>query len=789
MSNVRYWLFAASALVCVIGLSVSPAPGQDIDLGGFGVSDDDGGTSSVDETTPTDPGSSPDSVDGMDQTGTIDIDTMGGDVSADVPEAGDDLRRQASEFFEDFIHYSRLARLDLAAANGQKFAEAALDPETILDVVESSPYDDDYVRDLTRMQGMKSEQAQQANIADIALAVEQKIDQARIAVVRNPQRIREEIAKLDDGLRPRLNATRRLKVAGEYAAPYMLQVIRGSSTEDQKLRPYVLEAMVDVGRPLVVPLCEALGSIGSVAQQDVARVLARIGYPIALPYLRARLADERTTAEAVAAMTEALQTIGRPRGIGPDAAPATLFLMLAEDYYDGRASLILEPEAAYNAMWHVGSDGRLTYRRVPTAVFGDVMAMRSARRALRHDPDLSPAMSLWVAANFRRENNLPAGMTDPSYGEQMRSPHFYAVLSGPSHLKPALSRAMADRDIALSLDVVRALQATAGTRSLTDDADAVLTALNYPHRRVRFEMALVVAEAGPHESFEGSGRVVPVLAEAVRQGDRRIAVVLAPDQARANQLAATVREAGDFEVLIGRSLGEVVDALATVSGVDVVVGHLGPQSAGQLIAARANNYKLQGAPLVVAAAPGELSSLNDMFASMADVVVVPGDAGQQQMTSALGQALQSMGTEPLTPEQAEQYATDALAMLRELSLTDSPVFDVVGAQSAVIDALDDARDAVASGAAGVLATLGTDAAQQALADAALATDRGTTLRITMLDSVAQNARAFGSRLTQVQKDKLLSLVRDATGDLADAAARAHGALNLPTAHGVQMIVQ
>jgi hypothetical protein len=50
-----------------------------------------------------------------------------------------------------------------------------------------------------------------------------------------------------------------------------------------------------------------------------------------------------------------------------------------------------------------------------------------------------------------------------------------------------------------------------------------------------------------------------------------------------------------------------------------------------------------------------------------------------------------------------------------------------------------------------------------------------------------SARRFGSKAEQRHVDGLLQLVMNSTGDSADAAARLHGALNLPSANAVKLI--
>jgi hypothetical protein len=694
----------------------------------------------------------------------------------------------AVQDWKDFIHYSRIARLDLAAAHGRQFLAAKLDPAAMLEIVEGSVYGKNYEKDLQRMINMKGPGVADSGIVDVAKAVDEAIDAAKVAVIRNPSRIREEIAKLDDSLRARTNATRRLKEAGEYAAPQMIEMLTGEAKDAKQLRPYVIEAAVEVGRPVVVPFAEVIHMLPAVAQQDVARILARIGYPASLPYLKRLMESGKLDEATQQVVAKAFAQIASSREIAADSRAADLFLGLAEDYYAGQSSLILDPDASHNLRWVVDDRANLTYQRIPTAVFGDVMAMQAARRSLQLDADLAEALSLWVAANFRRENHLPEGEPDPSYGREMRSPAFYAMTAGPNHIKPVLARAVSDADARLALDAVRALAATAGTDSLTTEAGAVLRALNYPDARVRYETAFAVAKANPSESFEGAGRVIPVLAEAVRQTGEPVALVIAEDQSKRNQLTALVDKAG-YDVLAGATLEEVEGALTRIPTADLIVLHDDAAYVNAFSVARRGSYKVSATPVVILSMPGELVGLTRMFADDASVVVIDGGANEAQVTEAMKQATASMSGGELTADENEAYAVQALALLSDLAIKRSPVFDVSLATDSLIEALGDDREAVMLGAGGVLSLIGSETAQQAVADAALSDRTRTRLRVELLADLADSAKRFGNLLTERQVAQMNAIIVESDGDLADAAAEAYGALDLPTAQSVNQITK
>lgn len=701
------------------------------------------------------------------------------EVSTESPQ----VDAQALNHWKDFIHYSRIARLDLAEGYAKALIDMKLDHQAVLNVVELSPYAKTYEKDLIRMKQMDGP------IAKVAADVEEMIEAAKISVIRNPVRIRSEIEKLGGQLRQNRLATQRLAQAGEYAAPELVRAIIGRDQSDEALRPYVIEAMTQIGRPLVVPLCEALPTISAAAQQDVARILARIGYPSAMPYLKELVDSGKLDPQTQAVLAASYEQIAQNRQITTEHSAAQLFYLLAEDYYAARASLILEPGANYNVLWTANDRGDLNYQRIPTPVFHDVMAMRTARRALQLDPTQSQALSLWLAANFRRENNLPQGATDPSYGEEMRSPAFYAMLAGPTHIKPLLARAMNDRDANLALDAVAALAGTAGSGSLVTEADAVLSAMNYPDRRVRFETAIMIALSNPAEPFTGSGRVVPVLAEAVRQSARSRAMVVAEDQSTLNDLSARVRKAGQFEVLQAQSFEQLNEVLTTEAGTDLIVVQASQSFVNAFGVSRQSSYKLQATPMVVLAQPGDLTALNAMFRNDPATVVAASSATDEQLTAAVTQAMAIMAGDKIDAKASEAFAVRSLLVMRDLAINHNPVLDVSLAQAPLIEALGDSRADVVDGAGAVLALIESPVAQQAIAAAALDKSRNASLRVKLLDHLALSFRSFGLHLEEREVRHLQELVAGSSGNLADAAARAFGAASLPTALSTDLITK
>ena len=104
-------------------------------------------------------------------------------------------------------------------------------------------------------------------------------------------------------------------------------------------------------------------------------------------------------------------------------------------------------------------------------------------------------------------------------------------------------------------------------------------------------------------------------------------------------------------------------------------------------------------------------------------------------------------------------------------------------------AFSDQREQIVRKAGQVLELIDSQVAQLAVAEASLDAVRSEEVRISLLNSLAESAKHFGNKLGRIQLDNLLELIRSSDGDVALAAARAHGALTLPTGNVVEMIVK
>ncbi len=687
-----------------------------------------------------------------------------------------------ASLWNDFNHYVRIARPDLAAAAGDALLSRVDDPK-LLDIVEASDYED-YEKTLRRAERMPQ-------VETTATAIAERILAAQISRSRDPARIIADIQKLSEGMRTNLNAVERLRAAGQYSAPHLLAVLLDDRQE--KLHPYVIAAIAAIGRPMVYPLSIALPHLEPVPMGQVARVLAEIGYPEALPSLKQTLEAEDTDPTVRTVVQAAYEKLADQAP--PSISAADLYFLLSVRRYESSTAGPIpqvDQETGSGVVWRYDDEAGLIPIEVPGEIFGDALAMQAAKSALTLHRDMDEALSLWLMANLRRENRLPDGAEDLSYPKHLHPPQFYLEMAGPPRQHDVLNHALRDNDMNLALDAIAALSVTAGKAALIDqegDSGPLLRAISYPDRRVRFSAAFAVTDAQPKSQFPGSHRVVPVLAEAVRQSTVQYALVLAKDQESINLLISTLQSLG-FEAYGGMGVEDLADEVNIMPGVDLIV--TAEHSAEELQLVRrqtAGNYKLSNVPIVAVVSLGVQIELTQTTKDADRISSVIRSTDQNELHGAILKAIREYTGKEFTSEEALSYASTALGLLREIARRDDPVFNVADAQPALRLALDDKRPSVVTQAAAALAMINNPDAQRAVVEAALDVVRPMRTRVALLGSLAESAELHGNLLTENQIEALLNLVKTSRGELAQEAAKAHGALALPTSHVVEMLLK
>ena len=681
------------------------------------------------------------------------------------------------ELLKDWIHYTKIAHVELANAKAQALLDSGVSNAELANML-------DEIRDVEkRFQEAVDRAMLVPQMEPLAAELWQRAEAGRLDLARDPKRIDEAVKMLGTTVRGRQIGEGRLLAAKEYAVPALLKEITDGS--DQTLKLECQKVLVKLGPNAVAPLSVAVLNLTGANQRLVADLLGTIRNPVSAPYLR-----EVSTSSADQESREAAQRAFDRLGV-PDAPLSTLYSNLGRQYFDGNESLIAFPDEPHNNVWRFNSFTGLSPQPVPTSIFGDVMAMQLASKAVSLDAANASAISLFVAADLNRENDLPEGATDPVYGDNKYAPDFYATVFGTQTCLDVLGLAIDQVNTPLVRDAIAALSKTTGGANLfarSSSRQPLLEALTYPDRRVQYEAALTLAHALPQQRFDGDQQVVPILASAVRQGAKALALFVVENEENRANATEQAQKLG-FEIVgAGPSAAAVQPDVARAVGVDLIFVRMGSaEDTKAAIEAIRSVPKAAAAPIVVIASGTDEAQLNKDFRNDPRIIMTRAAAGEDALTKSVEIVMKRGAGGRITESESEEYAIRALGALRDIAISRSPAYAIADAESALADALDVREGGTRLLVADILALINTDTAQRKLFDSSFAASGEEQAQL--LNRTADSVRLFGDKAEERHVAALLDLITNSTGDVAVSAATVHGALNLPTTGAVNLLPQ
>jgi len=415
------------------------------------------------------------------------------------------------ENWNDFLHYTKIGRFDLAAGYAQAVLEGRPEPEQLLTLSEANP--EGYALLLKAADSAYLPE----ELAELSKKILDIIEQGRFIRRTDPKIIAEEIRRLSGTSRGRLAAIKRLRNAGEYAVVYMLDAMADNSRKEEL--PNIIWALPQIGRPAIRPLAAALQTQNLALKAEIIQALGRIGYPEGLAYLK-YIIEKDDSGQLRKLANRSTRQIDRAALRIP---AARLFYQLAEKYYYHAESLAPAEDADFANIWFWDSaKQRLVREKVDKKYFNELMAMRSCEWSLKADAGFGEAIGLWLAAYFKAEST---GLDMPDYfGVGHPDAAVYATTAGPEYLHQVLARAIKDKNAYIALCAVEALATNAGEKSLfyrVERSQPLMEALVFDDKAVRYSAAIAIAAAGPKEDFAERKLVVENLAEALGQSSEQ----------------------------------------------------------------------------------------------------------------------------------------------------------------------------------------------------------------------------------------------------------------------------
>ncbi len=674
---------------------------------------------------------------------------------------------------DDGWYFCQVGRFDVANANFQALINADPDPVALLEFADRVP----------RRRDILVQLLDNAAISNSVRAILSLLDEGETIIKADPLRVQQNILRLGGPPRGYENACDALQQSGEYAIPFVVQTLRNPPDPDL-VRP-ILRCLPLIDRPALNPLVMAFRTLDQPTRIHLIEAAGKIGYAQAVPYLLRIQAAEATSDQVRSAVDDALEAISaRGSSIPTSLSAADAFYQLAEQYYADADSLAADDRLDEANVWY-WSDEILQNTRVPTQIFNEVMCMRACEEALRLNPDHKAALALWLAANFRREAQLPLDAADATRPENYPSAAYFAQAAGAEYCLMALARAVDDQDPAVALGTIDALHRTAGPASLTSGTGGrspLAEALSFSDRMVRIRAALTLANARPVEEFHNHQNLMPVLIEALMlHGGAKNALVIDPDDASANLRAGALRGLG-YEVLVDNGLYTgLAQVRESLPGLDIVVlasDVQTPPLARSLTALR-SEFQFAATPVVLVGKRGQMSTVEELARADYRLAAVGESAGGPELLRAITEVSRAVGAQAITPEVGADLAFAAAESLRLLAVTENPLFDVYTAESALLATLDTSDLDLRLTVVEVLGYLGTQAAQEAVGAIALNEQEAKDVRIAMFRSLATAAKRRGNQLGEEMVLKIVETVEKAEDlDIREAASETLGALSV-----------
>ncbi|MDP6380719.1 MAG: hypothetical protein QF662_05165, partial [Phycisphaerae bacterium] len=351
-----------------------------------------------------------------------------------------------------FVHYFRLARFDLSVEEGQKVLDANVDPKVMLTLAETrtTGYD-------TLVQMMTVDE-----MGDVPSRVLTLVDKGMYERRTDPVRIAKNLERLARGPRAYFLALRELKRSGPYVVPHALAMLQDPASQD-KLTPSLVRGLIEIGRPVVLPLTYALATKDQNLKQTICDVLGPIGYQYALPALKAVVENKTVSEVTRKAATKAIKDISGDTKVLKTPSKV-LYLELARKYHNREISGIADSRLPKTDIFGWDAVKGLTYKAVPTSIVGEVLCARACVDALKADPSALDAVALWMASQMRIKAKLPDATvkdSNPFSPAGMPEVEFFALALGEQYLCEVLSGALKEGDVVVALQAIEALEKVA----------------------------------------------------------------------------------------------------------------------------------------------------------------------------------------------------------------------------------------------------------------------------------------------------------------------------------------
>jgi len=393
-----------------------------------------------------------------------------------------------------------------------------------------------------------------------------------------------------------LNARATFIAHGQYSVPHLLPFLTLQGAKNPLVVGRTVGLLNDIGRGAAMPLLAALQTDDQVLKTRVVGVLGQIKEERAVPALLAIAQSPESPQSLVVAARDALRNI-------TSRTPASLGAAIEQ--YQRLVKLYLHEDKAAvgyvfgkrQDVWKWDPDGKtleakLTYELVPTALYYQRQGAEMARAGLKLDPEDTELQSLLVCLQVRELQSARTYLALASADEvrdevakiagalEARVPVVGRTYSA-AVVGRALEHALQTRDSGMILHMVKLMGSKAGLET-GEGGKALLAALEYPDKDVRYQAAIEIVRGSPRGTIGDPNRVMQVLSAALKRASAQTALLVFTDLQVRNKLRTALKEQGFETVECAPDPGAVGKALMIQPSVEILfVGGNEPQAVFQ----------------------------------------------------------------------------------------------------------------------------------------------------------------------------------------------------------------
>lgn len=597
---------------------------------------------------------------------------------------------------------------------------------------------------------------QEAPVAEVLI---RRITKAIEERAGDPGRIEFFVNNLTKSAEERTYAFTQLRMAGARAVPYMVAVLRNQAR--QREHEQIITALVRMDSGMGPALLAALDADDAYLTQVIFTVFQRRADDRIVPYLwwfsAASVSSElKAAAQVLLAKFRAGQT-GNTR-------EAVAALTALSDRFYKHEEKVLEPATIWK--W----DPQQGVVSVPASAseFEEHYGSYWAKKALNLDPAARAAQVVLVSLAL--EKAVERGGVEAPLNKS--APHVASLLAGTSTqlLEEVLSRAMAEKRVAVVLGSVRALGA-AGEARLLRGQDGVATplvrALSYPDVRVQMAAAEAILNIPMPEGYAGASRVVRVLSRALGGDGAPRALIAAGNRETGQKLAALLKQAG-FDANSFTTGSELIRQAGATGDVALIVldASLGENDLPYTLSQLRSAADTSGAPIVLTGNENQSRRLNGLAGAQPRLrVLTPTPVTSDLFKAEIEPLVKDQFQPALSDAERKAQGPKALELLQKIARGEVSGYDLRQAEPALVKALG--SDELAPAAAAVLAYRGGQSHQRALADLALREIRTPAVRTAAALALRSHLQRFGVLLSPEQIKGLVELA----AKVDDAALR------------------